>query len=117
MNRVGSTKVVATCFAACVITLSLVQYANASQSEFGNLYNYYFPNEGQDVRTGYRRYFDKLLFAMPPPSAETRRTTQVYHVLRGDDAAFRAFLHNPDGRWMVQKAKNVSMRPFFFCCA
>lgn len=103
MNRVGSTKVTLTCFAACVITLALMWHANANSSDFTELYNYYFPKESRDVRAGYRLYFDKLLFGPPPSASEAKRSTQVYYALRGDAAAFHAFLHNPD--WAVEGAQ------------
>jgi hypothetical protein len=102
MNRPGSTKVALTCFAACVTMLALMWDANANQSDFTELYNYYFPKESHDVRAGYRRYFDKLLFGPPPSPSEARRVTQVYYALRGDDGALHAFLHNPD--WAVNGA-------------
>jgi hypothetical protein len=103
MNYVRATKVVAMCFAICIITFSAVCHATASQSDFADLYNYYFPKESQDVRAGYRLYFDKLLFGPPPPASDTKRATQVYYALRGDAAAFHAFLHNPD--WAVKGAQ------------
>ena len=103
MNRVGSTKVTLTCFAACVITLALMWHVNANPSDFTELYNYYFPKESRDVRAGYRLYFDKLLFGPPPPASEAKRSTQVYYALRGDAAAFHAFLHNSD--WAVEGAQ------------
>src|SRR4051794_25377684 len=80
--------------------LLLLAVATASQSNFNSLYDHYFPKESQDARATYRRYFDKLLFGPPPPESETKRATQVYHALRGDDAAFHAFVHNPD--WAVE---------------
>jgi hypothetical protein len=102
MNRAGSMNVVATCFAACVIMLSPVAWADATQSDFTHLYNYYFPKQSQDVRAVYRRYFDKLLFGPPPPKSEATRASQVYYAARGEAAAFHSFLHNPD--WGVEGA-------------
>src|SRR6266496_739350 len=102
VNRVGSVKVALTCFATCVITLALTWHSNASERDFTELYNYYFPKESHDVRAGYRRYFDKLLFGLAPSPSEAKRITQVYYALRGDAAAFHAFLHNPD--WGVEGA-------------
>jgi len=102
VNQASSMRVVKTRFAATIVALWLAVCASASQSDFNYLYDYYFPKESEDVRAGYRRAFDKLLFGPPPPSSETKRTTQVYHALRGDDAAFHAFLHNPD--WAVNGA-------------
>jgi len=102
MKQVISTKVITTHFAAAIITLSFA-YASASESNFNNLYDYYFPKESRDVRAGYRLYFDKLLFGPPPPASDTKRATQVYYALRGDAAAFHAFLHNPD--WAVEGAQ------------
>ena len=85
------------------MTLSLLIYASAGQNDFNSQYDYYFPKESQDVRAGYRRYFDKLLFGPPPPTSETKRATQLYDALRGDDASFHEFLHNPD--WTVNGAQ------------
>jgi hypothetical protein len=102
MKQVSSMKVIARHFAAAIVTLSLA-YASASESNFSNLYDYYFPKESRDVRAGYRRYFDKLLFGPPPPASDTKRATQVYYALRGDAGAFHAFLQNPD--WAVEGAQ------------
>ena len=102
MNTICSTRVIVRCFAACVITLALISFANANQSDFTELYNYYFPKESHDVRATYRGYFDKFLFGPPPSPSEAKRVSQVYYALRGDDAALHAFLHNPD--WKVNGA-------------
>jgi hypothetical protein len=102
MNRAGSINVVATCFATCVITLFRVACADAAQSDFKHLYSYYFPKQSQDVRSVYRRYFDKLLFGAPPPKSEVTRASQVYYAARGEAAAFHAFVHNRD--WGVEGA-------------
>src|SRR5205823_6841715 len=102
MKQVFSTKVIARHFAGAIITLSFA-YASASENNFNNLYDYYVSKESRDVRAGYRLYFDKLLFGPPPPASETKRATQVYYALRGDAAAFHAFLHNPD--WAVEGAQ------------
>src|SRR5436190_10694197 len=96
-------KVVITQLATGGTMLLLLTAATASQSNFNSLYDHYFPKESQDVRATYRRYFDKLLSGPPPSESDTKRATQVYHALRGDDAAFHAFLHNPD--WTVQGAQ------------
>jgi hypothetical protein len=89
-------------FVASITTLLLLVSATAGQSGFIYLYNYYFPKDSQDVRATYRQYFDKLLSGGPPPASETKRAIELYRALRGDDAAFHAFLHNPD--WTVQGA-------------
>jgi hypothetical protein len=102
MKQATSTNVVTTHFAASITMLLLLVADAASQSNFNSLYDYYFPKESQDVRSTYRRYFDKLLFGPTPPQSETKRATQLYYALRGDDAAFHAFLHNPD--WSVEGA-------------
>jgi hypothetical protein len=88
-----------------IVLFCLLIYANATfgaEDDFQKLYDYYFPKESQDVRASYRRYFDKLFFGPPPRESETKRASQVYYALRGDDAAFHAFLHNPD--WAVNGA-------------
>jgi hypothetical protein len=103
MNPLRSTKATTTFVAACVITLLLMWHSGASQSEFDTLYDYYFPKESQDVRAHYRQYFDKLLFGPPPAESDTKRESQLYYALRGDDAAFHAFLRNPD--WAVEGAQ------------
>jgi hypothetical protein len=103
MKQVFSMKVITRHFTAPIIILSFVAYASASESNFNNLYDYYFPKESRDVRAGYRLYFDKLLFGPPPPASDTKRATQVYYALRGDAAAFHAFLHNPD--WAIEGAQ------------
>ena len=88
-------------FGAAIIALLFAVYADASQSSFNDLYSDYFPKESPGVRGTYRRYFDKLLTgALPEP--DTKRARQVYYALRGDHAAFHAFLHNPD--WTVKGA-------------
>ena len=102
MNRVGSTKVALTWFAACVITLALMSYASANQGDFTELYNYYFPKESHDVRATYRHYVDKFFFGSPPSPSKAKRVTQVYLALQGDDGALHAFLHNP--AWAVNGA-------------
>jgi hypothetical protein len=89
-------------FAAGVTTLLLLLSATGNQINFDHLYDYYFPAHDGGVRSGYRRYFDKLLFGPPPPESKTKRATQVYYALRGGDTAFHAFLHNPD--WAVEGA-------------
>lgn len=102
MNAIGSAKT-AKCFTVCVVTLFLAYYSNAGQTDFDRLYDYYFPRQNGGVRSGYRHYFDKLLSGPPPPASETNRSSQVYYALRGADAAFHAFLHNPD--WSVNGAQ------------
>jgi hypothetical protein len=89
-------------FAASITMLFLLVSATAAQGDFNHLYDYYFPAQDGGVRSGYRRYFDKLLFGPPPPESKTKRATQVYYGLRGDDRAFHAFLHNPD--WTIEGA-------------
>lgn len=89
-------------FVATITTLLLLFSATAGQSDLNALYDYYFPKASQDVRATYRRYFDKLLFGHPPQESKTKRATQVYYALRGDAAAFHAFLQNPD--WAVEGA-------------
>jgi hypothetical protein len=100
-NPIGSRKF-AKCFVACAATLSLAYYANAGKTGFDKLYDHYFPTHDGGVRSGYRDYFGKLLFGPPPPESGTKRASQVYYALRGDDRAFHAFLHNPD--WKVEGA-------------
>ena len=103
VNPASLMKAVTVHIVASVIALSMVVCGDASAGDFNNLYDYYFPKESQDVRAGYRLYFDKLLFGPPPPASETKRVAQVYYALRGDAAAFHAFLHNPD--WAVEGAQ------------
>jgi hypothetical protein len=102
MNQASSIKVVITQLATGATMLLLLVAATASQRNFNFLYDHYFPKKSQDVRATYRRYFDKLLFGRPPHESETKRASQVYYALRGDDAAFHAFLQNPD--WAVEGA-------------
>ena len=45
MNRPSSPTVALTCLATCVTMLVLMCDANANQSDFTELYNYYFPKE------------------------------------------------------------------------
>jgi hypothetical protein len=101
MNPIASTKI-AKLIAVYAATLSLAYYATAAQGNFDELYDYYFPKGSRDVRAVYRRYFDKLLFDSSPPASDSKRATEVYHALRGDNAFFHAFLHNPD--WTIQGA-------------
>src|SRR5205085_453187 len=89
-------------FAATITMLLLLVSATAGQSDFNYLYDHYFPKDSQDVRAIYRQYFDKLLSGAAPPESETKRAIQLYRALRGDAAAFHAFLHNPD--WTVKGA-------------
>jgi hypothetical protein len=69
----------------------------ATQSDFNRLYEYYFPKHGETVASSvYRPSFDETLFGPPPAKFSFVRQRQLYYALRGDPAAFHAFMHNPD---------------------
>jgi hypothetical protein len=75
--------------------LSLV-FANGSQTNFSDLYDYYFPKQGGGILSSvYRPSFDRELFG-PPPKPEEERHPEFYYASHGDAAAFHRFFHNGD---------------------
>ena len=68
--------------------------STGTQTGFQQLYDYYFPKNGQYLNTFYRRSFDATLFGPVPKSNAERHG--FYFAFRGEAAAFHAFLNHPD---------------------
>ena len=74
----------------------LVVAGCATRSQFDTLYDHYFPMRSEYVTSQYRQSFDRDLFGAPPAVDARSRRAQLYGALRGDPAAFHAFVHHSD---------------------
>ncbi|HEY5895328.1 MAG TPA: hypothetical protein VIT91_19070 [Chthoniobacterales bacterium] len=66
----------------------------ASPTRFQTLYDYYFPKSSNYVTSGYRKWFDQTVFNSEARHDLARNERMLYGAMRGDSAAFHAFLHS-----------------------
>ena len=99
-------------FALTIATTTLAGVALSAAPSFERLYNDRFPkHQRYNQASAYRESFDKLLHGPSPPPSAGARTRHLYDALRGDPAAFHAFVTAaeqgpvrgyPSERWSYQ---------------
>jgi hypothetical protein len=84
-------------FALTIAMATLGGMTVAAAPSFQRLYNDSFPkHQRYNQGSKYRDSFDRLLYGPPPPSSAGARTRHLYEALRGDPAAFHAFVTSPE---------------------
>ena len=78
------------------LLIALLLASCASQSEFQQRYDHYFPSGSTYVEGDYRSYYDKWLFGKPPPKNGNGHLWQLYDAFHGNAAAAHLFFHHPD---------------------
>jgi hypothetical protein len=71
-------------FGACV----------APKPKFPALYDHYFPKHSPYVTSDYRRWFDRTILNPSGRSQLAKQEQKLYDAVRGDSAAFHAFVHS-----------------------
>jgi hypothetical protein len=99
-------------FALTIAMATLGGMALAATPSFERLYNDSFPkHQRYNQGSKYRDSFDRLLRGPRPPASAGARTRHLYDALRGDPAAFHAFVNSaeqcpvrgyPSERWSYQ---------------
>jgi len=73
--------------------LSTITFA-ASPTRFQKLYDHYFPKKPESVLSGYRKWFDRTVFNPRARNDLSENDRKLYDAVRGDPAAFHAFVHS-----------------------